>query len=316
MLPSFARKLREAGIVGINQRNARYLLPANDRSLYPLVDDKLRTKKLAQDAGIAVPELYNVISTQHDVYNYDQALVGIDSFVIKPARGSGGEGIIVINSQRRERYQTIDGSYLTQDEIRYHTSRILSGIYSLGGRADAAIFEYRVCSHSIFDEVSYKGVPDIRVIVYFGVPVMAMVRLPTRSSYGKANLHQGAIGAGVDMLTGTTRAAVSKNQIVFEHPDTGHPVDGILIPHWEKLLLIAARAYELTGLGYQGVDIVIDQDKGPLILELNARPGLSIQLANQRGLRGRLDFVEKNIQKEFSAEQRVELSKQLASLNF
>ncbi|MGD8844202.1 MAG: sugar-transfer associated ATP-grasp domain-containing protein [Desulfobacteraceae bacterium] len=107
-------------------------------------------------------------------------------------------------------------------------------------------------------------------------------------SAGKANLHQGAIGAGVDMATGQTLDAVWRNRVIKEHPDTGHLVSGIQIPHWEKLLQLAAGCYELTGMGYLGVDLVIDAVKGPLILELNARPGLSIQMANQCGLLPRL----------------------------
>ena len=57
---------------------------------------------------------------------------------------------------------------------------------------------------------------------------------------------------------------------------------------------LAARSYELTGLGYQGVDLVLDKDKGPLILELNARPGLNIQIANRAGLLTRLQLVEQH----------------------
>ncbi len=52
-----ARRLRETGVLGINERNADYTLAWNKRHLYPLVDDKLRTKRLAQRAGIPVPEL-------------------------------------------------------------------------------------------------------------------------------------------------------------------------------------------------------------------------------------------------------------------
>jgi alpha-L-glutamate ligase-like protein len=119
-----------------------------------------------------------------------------------------------------------------------------------------------------------------------------MVRLPTRMSQGKANLHQGAIGAGVDIRTGRTLTAVQYNSVVTEHPDTGQPVMGFQIPYWDRLLDIASRAYELTGLGYQGIDIVIDHDLGPLVLELNARPGLNIQIANREGLAHRLSLVE------------------------
>lgn len=56
----------------------------------------------------------------------------------------------------------------------------------------------------------------------------------------------------------------------------------------------ASQSTELTGLGYVGVDMVLDKNLGPLILELNARPGLAIQIANFRGLEPRLQYVENN----------------------
>jgi len=139
--------------------------------------------------------------------------------------------------------------------------------------------------------VTFRGVPDLRIIVFLGVPVMAMVRLPTRRSGGRANLHQGAIGAGIDISSGRTMTAVLGSGIVGAHPDTAEPVSGIAIPHWDRVLDVSARCWELTGLGYQGVDMVLDRKLGPMLLELNARPGLAIQLANRTGLRHRLDAV-------------------------
>jgi alpha-L-glutamate ligase-like protein len=132
-----------------------------------------------------------------------------------------------------------------------------------------------------------------------------MVRLPTRMSGGRANLHQGALGAGIDITNGITLSAVWRNDIVGEHPDTGNMIMGVKIPNWEALLRLAARCYELTGLGYQGVDIVLDKDKGPLILELNARPGLNIQIANRAGLFPRLRSVEENYKALQGVEERV-----------
>jgi alpha-L-glutamate ligase-like protein len=171
------------------------------------------------------------------------------------------------------------------------------------------LIEYRVQFDPVFEAISYQGVPDVRVIVFLGVPVMSMVRLPTRMSGGKANLHQGAIGAGIDMTSGTTLSAVWRNQIVTEHPDTGNPVTGVQIPNWDTLLKIAARCYELTELGYIGVDLVLDKDKGPLILELNARPGLNIQIANRAGLLPRLNRVEQNHKELAHIEDRITFSK-------
>ncbi len=282
------------GVLGMNARNAGFIQGFNDRKHYPLVDDKLQTKRLALAASIAVPHLYGVISTPQEARGLPNLVAGHEQFVIKPAHGSGGDGIMVVtgNSPRRGgQYRLIDDSLVSAADINYHVSNIISGRYSLGGHRDCAMIEYFVQADDAFAAVSYRGVPDVRVLVFQGYPVMAMVRLPTRQSHGKANLHQGAVGAGVDLLTGQTRHAVLDGDSVDEHPDTGESVVGIQVPSWATLLELSARCYELTGLGYLGVDLVLDREHGPLILELNARPGLAIQIANQTGLLRRLAIV-------------------------
>ncbi|MDJ0927544.1 MAG: alpha-L-glutamate ligase-like protein [Gammaproteobacteria bacterium] len=290
------RQLRELGVLGMNERNANFVQRFNERRLYPLVDDKLQTKRLALAAGIAVPELYGVMETPGDTARLAELVANRDEFVIKPAHGSGGDGIMVVSGQsarRRGQYRLMDGSFISEAGIRYHATNIISGRYSLGGHRDQAMIEYCVQPDPVFAEATYRGVPDIRVLVFRGYPAMAMVRLPTRQSHGKANLHQGAIGAGIDLLSGRTVNGVFQNQPTDEHPDTGAPVVDIQVPHWNMLLELAARCYDLTELGYLGVDLVLDRDHGPLILELNARPGLSIQIANRAGLRRRFGlFVE------------------------
>jgi alpha-L-glutamate ligase-like protein len=303
-------RLRRAGILGINGRNAGYTLPYNRRDRYPLVDDKVLTKKLAAEAGVAVPELYGLIEIQRQVRGLKELLDKHWDFVVKPARGSQGDGIIVVTGRSRSLYRVADGSFLDDEELAFHVSNILSGIFSLGGQTDTALIEYRVNFDPVFEAITYRGVPDVRIIVFLGVPVMAMVRLPTRLSGGKANLHQGAIGAGIDLERGVTLTAVWGNSIVDEHPDTGNPVAGVTIPHWDALLELGARSYELTGLGYQGIDIVLDRDKGPLILELNARPGLAIQMANRQGLRPRLEQVERHHAELKSIAERVAFAKE------
>lgn len=302
--------LADQGVLGINQRNAEYLLPYNPRDRYPLVDDKLLTKQLAARAGVAAPELYGVIEIHREVRTLPRLLARYRDFVVKPARGSQGDGILVVTGRSRDRYRIADGSVLDEHELCFHVSNILSGVYSLGGQTDKALLEYRVRFDPVFEAVTYRGVPDVRIIVFCGVPVMAMVRMPTRLSDGKANLHQGAIGAGVDMASGRTLSAVWRTQIVTEHPDTGNPVSGLEIPHWDAMVELAARSYELTGLGYQGIDIVLDRDQGPLLLELNARPGLAIQIANQAGLGPRLRAVERERHRLGSVAERIAFARQ------
>lgn len=289
---SLFRRLKRHGVLSINQRNSDFVLRYNPRKLFPLVDDKLKTKKLALKAGIAVPPLYDIIETEQQIKNIEERFAPYNDFVVKPARGSGGDGILVFKDKVYGRYRQINGKLTTSQELSYHLSCLLSGAYSLGGSSDYAIIEKRVVVDPVFAEVSYEGIPDIRIITLLGYPAMAMVRLPTRLSGGKANLHQGAIGVGVDLATGKTLGGVFQNDTIDYHPDTLNSIVDIEVPYWNKILEIASSCYDLTGLGYLGVDIVLDKDQGPLMLELNARPGLNIQIANREGGLNRYRAIE------------------------
>lgn len=290
----FARpsELRARGVIGLNQRNADYIMRYNPRHLYPLVDDKLYTKRLALDKGIAVPSLYAVMSTQHETGNLGHIVETHQEFVMKPSHGSGGNGILVIDGRLGNSYRKANGDLISSAAIEHHASNIISGMYSLGGASDEVLIEYRVQFDPFFSHISYQGVPDIRVIVFRGVPVAAMVRLPTRASDGKANLHQGAMGIGIDLITGVSKGGVCNDRAVDRHPDTGYETTGIKIPHWDEIMKLAIRCADTVGLGYLGVDIVMDRDRGPLMLELNARPGLNVQIANQMGLHNNLNKIE------------------------
>jgi alpha-L-glutamate ligase-like protein len=300
MFGSYGALVRE-GVLGLNKRNGDYISRFNPRRLYPLVDDKLKTKRLALEAGIAVPQLYGVIETQHDIRTLPD---------IVRSHGSAGDGIVVIAGRSGNRYRTISGDILDGEFLSHHLSNAINGQFSLGGVQDVVIVEYMVRFSQLFERISYQGVPDIRVIVFRGVPVMAMVRLPTRGSRGKANLHQGAVGAGIDIATGTTLDGVIGTEVVTHHPDTTHAIAGLRVADWDTILAIAARCYELTGLGYIGVDVVLDRDLGPLVLEMNARPGLAIQIANRQGLLRRLKICEERADFGAPALQRIEFAKQ------
>jgi alpha-L-glutamate ligase-like protein len=282
-------ELRAMGVVGINMRNARFLLPNNPRQLYDLVDNKLRTKQLAGERNLAVPETYGVIQSPRDTARIHKLLGNRDSFVIKPARGSGGKGVLVIAHREGDWFFKPSGARLSLDEIRHHCSNILAGLFSLGGKRDVALVEYRVHPARVLTEISFQGAPDIRIVMLHGYPVMAMLRAATRESDGRANLHQGAVGIGIDLATGRTIRAVHHGHPIERHPDLKVPVVGVQLPHWDAILDIAVTCHEMTGLGYLGVDLMIDEEKGPLMIEVNARPGLAIQLANGVGLLRRLE---------------------------
>ncbi|MBC7980771.1 MAG: alpha-L-glutamate ligase-like protein [Armatimonadetes bacterium] len=285
------RELRELGVVGINMRNARFLLPNNPRRLYDLVDNKLRTKALAEAEGLSVPETYGVLRNPHDANIVEKFLAGRESFVVKPTRGSGGKGVMVIDKRHGKNFVKPSGSEVTPGELKNHVSNILAGLFSLGGKRDYALIEYRVQPAALLTALSFQGAPDIRIVMLHGYPVMAMLRAATKESDGRSNLHQGALGIGIDIATGITVRAVHHGKPVTLHPDLGISLIGVQMPQWHRILEIAVTCQEMTGLGYLGVDLMIDKEKGPLMIEVNARPGLAIQMANGIGLLKRLEPV-------------------------
>ncbi len=284
-------ELRELGVVGINMRNARYLLPNNPRRLYDLVDNKLRTKALAEAEGLSVPETYAVVRSPRDTARFEKTLADRAAFVIKPARGSGGKGVLVIDGKADGGFIKASGARLRGEDIKHHVSNILAGLFSLGGKRDCALVEYRVKPAKLLTDISFQGAPDIRIVMLHGYPVMAMLRAATLESDGRANLHQGALGIGIDLSTGRTVRAVHHGRPVTRHPDLDIPLIGIQLPGWDQMLDIAVTCQEMTGLGYLGVDLMIDEALGPLMIEVNARPGLAIQMANGVGLLRRLEPV-------------------------
>ncbi|MEP2775443.1 MAG: alpha-L-glutamate ligase-like protein [Luteolibacter sp.] len=284
-------ELRDMGVVGINMRNARYLLPNNPRRLYDLVDNKLRTKALAEEAGMTVAETYGVVRNPHDASRIEKMLEGKDAFVIKPTRGSGGKGIMVIDKRIGKNFVKPSGVEVTPGDLKNHVSNILAGLFSLGGQRDNALIEYRVHPAKLLTDMSYQGAPDVRVVMLHGYPVMAMLRASTKESDGRSNLHQGAVGVGIDIATGMSVRAIHHGKPITHHPDLGVGLIGVQMPDWDTILHMAVTCQEMTGLGYLGVDIMIDEDKGPLMIEVNARPGLAIQMANGIGLLRRLEPV-------------------------
>jgi alpha-L-glutamate ligase-like protein len=282
-------------ILGMNARNLKYIRPNNLRRAKRLADDKLLCKRFLRKAELPVPSLIAKIRSLDELENFDWAILP-GSWVLKPNRGFGGEGILVVYGKKKNIENTwikADGSLVSVDDIKTHITNIIDGSFSLSGVPDTAFFEERLTLLKLFKPYAFKGIPDIRIIAYNKVPVMAMLRLPTRESDGKANLQQGAVGVGIDMASGVTTTAVyHKNTIIEYLPGSRLVLSGIRIPHWKDILRMAVRAQEVSGLGFLGADIAIDRDRGPVFLELNARPGLSIQIANLDGLLGRLERVE------------------------
>lgn len=288
-------------ILGLNRRNQEYVRPYNPPSAKRIADNKIITKRILTKQGIKTPEVYKLVRTKKQLQFLDWDSLP-RSFVIKPNKGTGGNGIIVFYGKKKGENAWIrpNGRIMNQRDITLHIENILEGRFSMGSKKDIAIIEERIKTDPLLKQYSYKGVPDIRIICFNRIPIMAMTRLPTKRSDGTANLHSGAICTGIDIGTGITTYSMHMDptslisdtyQIIDKTMDLKQNkiLSGIQIPEWDKLLEIALKCQDATGLGYIGVDIALDKDKGPVVFEVNARPGLGIQVANQTGLRWRLE---------------------------
>jgi alpha-L-glutamate ligase-like protein len=276
-------------VLGLNERYLTYIRPNNLRKAIKIADDKVLTKQVLQKYDIPTPEMLGLIRDNRELQDFDFDSLP-SSFVIKPAKGVRGGGVEVIyNKDKEGKWIKGDGSRITAEDIKSHCRDILDGRYSLFYIPDFVLIEERVRPHKAFKYYTYKGTPDVRVIVYNNIPVMSFIRLPTKESEGRANLDQGAIGAGIDMAVGkTTHAIIGKSTDIEYIPEYKLPLSGLRIPFWDRILKYSIEASQATKLGYAAIDFLIDKEKGPMIVELNARPGLSIQLSNEDGLRRRL----------------------------
>ncbi|MFH2085319.1 MAG: sugar-transfer associated ATP-grasp domain-containing protein [bacterium] len=300
-------KLRD--VLGLNSRNHLYTSVYNTRKGKEVANSKLFTKKILKTVGIRVPETYAVINNMEVLEKFDFLKLPTD-FVVKPNNGLGGQGIVVVEKRGEYAGEWIDsqGDAWGVEDLKLHMADILAGRYSMDDVSDIAYIEERVRVHPSFTKYSYHGTPDIRVIVFNKIPIMSYVRLPTEESGGRANLFQGAAAAGIDIATGVTTYGVHHGRPIEFFPGTRRKLANIQIPQWEEILTTAIKASEAIGLGYMACDIVLqpmiqdDRQRGksdkleevavPMILEVNAQPGLKIQIANRAGLRERLARVK------------------------
>lgn len=275
-------RLASRKILSINKRNLLYIYKYNSRKDYHLADNKLITKNSLAKHHIPTPETYKSYSHFYELSSISDDLGQLDSFVIKPACGKAGGGIIVIIGKKGGRFIGINGKDYSVDDIKHHIGEIIFGVYSFDMQ-DTAVIEERIIQHDVINTMSPYGLSDIRLILCENKPVMAMVRLPTNESGGRANLHQGAVGVGIDIVDGVTKHGVYNDKSTTCHPDTGNQLIGVTIPYWEEIIQIGIKAATILPLKYLGADIAVT-NKGPIIIELNVRPGLAIQNCNNESL--------------------------------
>jgi len=280
---------RTANVLTMNKRNLSYIYPSNHRPDFPCADNKLLTKKMLEDCDVTVPNTLLSYSSFYELSTLEDDLACHNDFVIKPASGSGGGGILVFMNKEAEHWITPGGKRFTLVDIKKHITDIIFGVYSFG-LSDDAIIEQRITQHSEITRLSPYGLADVRLIVYQHQPILCMARIPTLASDGKANLHQGAIGLGIDVASGVSQHAILVDRDITHHPDTNEVLINQQIPYWDRVVEMSCIAARKAPLKYLGIDISIS-DTGPVLLEINVRPGLQIQNANQKGMRDMLELT-------------------------
>jgi alpha-L-glutamate ligase-like protein len=283
----------QAKVIGMNERNYRIINRLNPRKFRNYANDKALCKQVLEENNIPTPKTYCIIESMSEIDEKLNAVINLDDIVVKPAMGNGGQGILILKKIGSNSWETPSGSIISKKELVFHISNILFGKYSKK-LFDKVIIEYRLMPHSDFQKIFKKGVPDFRIILLNAQPVMAMLLMPTEESDGKANLHAGAIGLGVDLETGRLTRGYNQitDEMVSRHPDSKVLFEGMLLPDWEKTLAISIATAKVFPLNYLGIDIVYDEKLGPMVIEINSRPGMQIQNVNAIGLKKLIDKID------------------------
>jgi len=282
---------RSHGLLGQNARNLKYIKWGNFLLSKKLADSKLGTKKFLANHKVAVPETLWIIK-KHSELDIEKIAAYEPPFVVKPNNGYGGKWILIIDTKAADgSFVTNSGDVYSPKKLIEHFTYILDGFFSLSGGRDRIIIEKKIILIKEIELLGKYWLPDIRVIAYNMVPVMAMIRIPTEESDGKANIHGWACAVGIDIGSWRLTYISSKWKIVKSIPGIWD-VRGIVIPEWDKILSLVVQVQQVTGIKFLWCDVVLDADAGPLLLEINVRPGLEIQNVNLAPLAARLDKVE------------------------
>jgi alpha-L-glutamate ligase-like protein len=294
-------------------RNREFVGKYNPPGLLALLT-KDAVKGLLLPLGVPMAATYQILRERSELGKFKEWMKQHDTFALKPSSSYGGEGILLVTGKQGDTYRTNMGS-MSASQIETLAFSILEGQFH-GGQKDTAVVEELLVQDETLRDIVPMGLADIRVISFLGYPVMAMMRIPTVASGGKANIHLGAIAAGIRISTGIIFHSVWAGLPSPEHPDTGAPLLGWQLARWDEILEVAAEAQRLSGIGYAGVDIALDAKRGPVVMEVNRRPGLEIQNANAAGLLRRLRIIEQLPHHELPVEERIKIVQKLDRENW
>lgn len=300
----------------MNQRNNIYVKEFNPDRGIRLANNKEQTKKFLSQRSIPVPKTFIHIKTRQEWFHFDAWELPVKSFVVKPNKGSKWQGIFVVNDYRkRENIQTkkttlgkinlyekqiedfgyefsIGGKRINEIDFKKKAGGIFQGLFSSLGKPDTMLVEDKLIPWAEFELFCQYGLADLRIIMFNLVPVIAMLRVPTKESGGKANLAQGGIGLGVDVVTGKINTLYWQGKsYTSAFPEEWSQFKNKKIPYRQEILEYSANAQYFVNSWYLGMDWVVTS-KWPKLLEINARAWLEIQNITGKSLLNIMKKIE------------------------
>lgn len=193
-----------------------------------------------------------------------------DRLVCKPVSGVGGADVYIL--ERADDGVVVNGKYSRIETftaaIDYETAYLVTDFAQQAAYAD---------------EIFPDATNTLRILTLWNYDIdepfiaAAAHRFGVEKSAPVDNWSKGGLSVDIDLDRGILKNAAHNAsdgvRWVDEHPDTGVPITGTELPHWEHthetLLSMAAQLRQLPLIGW---DIVIT-DTGPTVLEGNTTPG-------------------------------------------
>ncbi len=250
------------------------------------LNNKIVFSRIVASYGCRVPEYHAVIRDGRmtpvgDRYDFrapedviDACLSG-DSFIVKPASGGRGYGVMALTSEG-------DGIALNYRQVE--PGLVRGALSSLREGTVLELVRHRAFAHEIFPEATNS----MRVLTMWDMArkepfiVYAAHRFGRPESSPTDNYSRGGVISLVDLETGALGPAYSDHgraePVWYEsHPDTGTRIEGVVIEDWRRFVeRLLQLCREMSFIPYIGWDIVLTDD-GFCVLEGNNYPDVTFQ---------------------------------------
>lgn len=207
---------------------------------------------------------------------------------VKPTGGRGGRGAERWDLVGPSQFASPSGERLSGDDL---LRRLVER-----SKITPLLVQARMVPHPALQRLTSGALPTLRVLTCLDEEnepevMAAMIRMSFGSNRTVDNLHAGGIGALVDVGSGvlgkaSNLGADARLGWFTEHPDTGAPIEGAVVPSWEGVKAAAIEAHgHFKDRVVIGWDVAVLED-GPIFIEGNGNPDLDIlQRFMRRGFR-------------------------------